>query len=233
MSTLDHNEPDEHKVLGSHGPKEIDASAGYEQSDVKVTGIVVFLTSLAIFVAVCGVVTYGIGKLINAELNREDGPNTKWTTDVDAQVRTLGNLPTSPDLQNKVAEMTKRFPTPRVQTDDGNLDVADLRARYDAQLRTVVPDPLPEGLHVERDGPLLRFTGYGSGGGVAYRDLAAIEGAELDELIARQVRVFAERGEEFEWKRAAVEARIARVEGLKAPRAFGWVEQDRWWEEET
>jgi GNAT superfamily N-acetyltransferase len=79
-------------------------------------------------------------------------------------------------------------------------DVADLRARYDAQLRTVVPDPLPEGLHVERDGPLLRFTGYGSGGGVAYRDLAAIEGAELDELIARQVRVFAERGEEFEWK---------------------------------
>jgi len=81
-----------------------------------------------------------------------------------------------------------------------DLDVADLRARYDAQLRTVVPDPLPEGLHVERDGPLLRFTGYGSGGGVAYRDLAAIEGAELDELIARQVRVFAERGEEFEWK---------------------------------
>ena len=79
-------------------------------------------------------------------------------------------------------------------------DVADLRARYDAQLRTVVPDPLPEGLHVEREGPLLRFTGYGSGGGVAYRDLAAIEGAELDGLIARQVRVFAERGEEFEWK---------------------------------
>ena len=98
MSTLDHNEPDEHKVLGSHGPKDIDASAGYEQSDVKVTGIVVFLTSLAIFVAVCGVVTYGIGKLINAELNREDGPNTKWTTDVDAKVRTLGNLPTNPDF---------------------------------------------------------------------------------------------------------------------------------------
>ncbi|HTM18538.1 MAG TPA: hypothetical protein VL135_16620 [Terracidiphilus sp.] len=134
MSTLDHNEPDEHKVLGSHGPKDIDASAGYEQSDVKVTGIVVFLTSLAIFVAVCGVVTYGIGKLINAELNREDGPNTKWTTDVDAKVRTLGNLPTNPELQNKVAEMTQRFPTPRVQADDGNVDVADLHAREDLLL---------------------------------------------------------------------------------------------------
>ena len=79
-------------------------------------------------------------------------------------------------------------------------DVADLRARYDAQLRTVVPDPLPEGLHVEHDGPLLRFTGYGGGGGIGYHDLAGIEGAELDELIARQVRVFAERVEEFEWK---------------------------------
>lgn len=134
MSTLDHNEPDERKVLAPHGPKDIDASAGYEQSDVKVTGIVVFLTSLAIFVAVCGVVTYGIGKLINAELNREDGPNTKWTSDADAKIRTLGNLPTNPELQNKVAEMTQRFPTPRLQTDDGNVDVADLHAREDLLL---------------------------------------------------------------------------------------------------
>ena len=66
MSTLDHNEPDDKKILGSHGPSEIDASAGYEQTDVKVTGIIVFLTSLFIFVGVCGVVTYGMGKLINA-----------------------------------------------------------------------------------------------------------------------------------------------------------------------
>jgi len=134
MSTLDHNEPDDKKMLAPHGPKDIDASAGYEQSDVKVTGIVVFLTSLAIFVAVCGVVTYGLGKLINAELNREDGPNTKWTTDADARIRSLGNLPTNPELQNKIAEMTQKFPTPRVQTDDGNVDVADLHAREDLLL---------------------------------------------------------------------------------------------------
>jgi ribosomal protein S18 acetylase RimI-like enzyme len=37
-------------------------------------------------------------------------------------------------------------------------------------------------------------------GGGAYRDLGDLEGAELDELIARQVRVFADRGEPFEWK---------------------------------
>ncbi|MGA7108016.1 MAG: hypothetical protein WBV28_22555 [Terracidiphilus sp.] len=120
--------------LGSHGkkPEEIDASLGYEPSDVRVTGIVVFLTALMIFVAVCGILTYGMGKLINAELNREDGPNTKWTTAVD--VRELGNLPNSPDMQHKVAELTKTFPTPRLQTDDGNQDVADLHEREDLLL---------------------------------------------------------------------------------------------------
>jgi hypothetical protein len=115
-----------------HGPKEIDASAGYEQSDVKVTGIVVFLTALAIFVAVSGVLAYGIGKVINARMNKEDGPNNKWTKTAD--VRELGNLPSSPQLQNKIAEIAKSFPTPRVQTDDGNQDVADLHAREDLLL---------------------------------------------------------------------------------------------------
>ena len=132
MSTLDHNEPDDKKILGSHGPKEIDASAGYEQTDVKVTGIVVFLTALAIFVAVSGVLSYGIGKVINARMNKEDGPNSKWTKTAD--VRQLGNLPSSPELQNKMAEITKSFPTPRLQTDDGNQDVTDLHAREDLLL---------------------------------------------------------------------------------------------------
>ena len=46
--------------------EEIDASAGFEQSDVKVTGIVVFLTALGIFVVVTAVLCYGIGMVINA-----------------------------------------------------------------------------------------------------------------------------------------------------------------------
>jgi GNAT superfamily N-acetyltransferase len=55
-------------------------------------------------------------------------------------------------------------------------------------------------VRAERDGPLLRMVGEKHGGFIEYRDLAGLEGAELDELIARQVRVFAERGERFEWK---------------------------------
>jgi hypothetical protein len=134
MSTLDHNEPEGEKFLASHGPKpeDIDASAGYERSDANVTGIVVFLTALAIFVAVTGFLCYGIGKVINAHMNKEDGPNSKWTKTVD--VRQLGNMPSSPELQNKMAEITQTFPTPRVQTDDGNQDVADLHAREDLLL---------------------------------------------------------------------------------------------------
>ena len=79
-------------------------------------------------------------------------------------------------------------------------DVPELLAAYDAQVRDRVPDPLPEGVTVERDGPLVRFFGMGGRGFVVYRDLGGLEGAELDELIARQVHVFAERGEAFEWK---------------------------------
>ena len=75
-----------------------------------------------------------------------------------------------------------------------------LLAAYDAQLRGVLPDRLPKGVQVERDGPLLRYLGFGWGGFVDYRDLGGLEGSELDELIARQVRVFADRGERFEWK---------------------------------
>lgn len=120
------HEPEDHK------PEEIDASQGYERSDVRVTGILVFLTALSIFVAVTGVVAYGLGKLIHAELNREDGPTSKWAKTV--EVRDLGNLPTNPEMQRKVAELTQNFPTPRVQTDDGNQDVADLHLREDLLL---------------------------------------------------------------------------------------------------
>jgi GNAT superfamily N-acetyltransferase len=55
-------------------------------------------------------------------------------------------------------------------------------------------------MRVEQDGPLLRWVGGKNGGFIDYRDLGGLEGDEVDELIARKVRVFAERGERFEWK---------------------------------
>ena len=124
-----HSEPN-----SGHEPEkhEVDASKGYERSDASVTGIAVFLTALLIFVAVIGVLCYGIGKVFNEHINKQDGPNSKWTKTVD--VRQLGNLPSNPELQNKIAEMTQSFPTPRVQIDNGDQDVADLHAREDLLL---------------------------------------------------------------------------------------------------
>jgi hypothetical protein len=124
--------PGDEMQLGSHGPDEVDASAGYEQADVRVTGIVVFLVALGIFVAVTGVLCYGIGKIINAHMDKEDGPNSKWTRTAD--IRQLGNLPNNPEMQNKVAQLAQQFPTPRLQEDDGNQEIADLHSKEDLLL---------------------------------------------------------------------------------------------------
>jgi hypothetical protein len=121
-----------HKPDSGHEPEEVDASKGFEQTDVRVTGIIVFLVALAIFVAVTGVLCYGIGKIINAHMDKQDGPNTKWTTTAD--IRQLGNLPNNPEMQNKVQQLTKQFPSPRLQLDDGYQEIADIHAREDLLL---------------------------------------------------------------------------------------------------
>ncbi|MER7456280.1 GNAT family N-acetyltransferase [Micromonospora sp. NPDC126480] len=81
-----------------------------------------------------------------------------------------------------------------------DLDATTLRDSYDRHLRAHVPDPLPAGVSVERDGPLLRFLGFDEGGFLTYRDLGGLTGDALDELIGRQVAIFRDRGEPVEWK---------------------------------
>jgi hypothetical protein len=78
--------------------------------------------------------------------------------------------------------------------------IDELLEAFDAQLRTWLPERLPEAEVVERDGPLVRLSGGAGRGWIFYRDLDGIEGAALDELIARQIAFFRERGQRFEWK---------------------------------
>lgn len=82
----------------------------------------------------------------------------------------------------------------------GALSADELLAAYDAQLRARVPDTLPHGVEVEWDGPVLRMLDPATQGWVVYRDLAGVDGAELDALIARQIEWFRARGARFEWK---------------------------------
>ena len=77
--------------------------------------------------------------------------------------------------------------------------VVDLSV-FDEQLRESFADLLIEGEQVERIGPPICISGAARGGFVGYRDLAGVEGAELDALIERCIALYAERRERFEWK---------------------------------
>lgn len=79
-------------------------------------------------------------------------------------------------------------------------DAATLLRLYDEQLRAHVHDREPEGVTIDRDGPVLRITGFGPGGWLLYRDLGGLEGDDLDAFIRRQIGYFANRSMAFEWK---------------------------------
>ena len=110
-------------------------SPGYEVTDVNVKGIVVFLASLFAFVGVFFIFCFGMGKVINTAILKSDGPPNKWNM--------IGAQPTGKrqDLtsnavmeQNQLNQMVQRFPTPRLQTDDGNQEIAEMHAREDLLL---------------------------------------------------------------------------------------------------
>ena len=115
-----------------HTPQKVDASKGYETSDVRVSGVLVAMVAFGLFAAVSAVVGYEIGKVLNARMTAEDEPPSKWARPVD--VRPLGNMANNPELQKKMDATTNQFPTPKLQTDDGLQDLADLHAREDLLL---------------------------------------------------------------------------------------------------
>ncbi|MEV0806552.1 GNAT family N-acetyltransferase [Micromonospora sp. NPDC050200] len=105
-----------------------------------------------------------------------------------------------------------------------DLEAGALRAAYDSQIRPEIPDPVPAGVTVERDGPLVRILGFDHGGFLTYRTLDGLAGAELDALIARQVELFRQRGESVEWKLNAHDEPADLPDRL---RAAGFVPEDR------
>jgi hypothetical protein len=110
-------------------------SPGYEVTDVNVNGIVVFLASLAAFVGVFFIFCFGMGKVINTAIIKSDGPPNKWNQ-IGSQPRGKREDLTSNAVmeQNQLNQMVQRFPTPRLQTDDGNEEIAEMHAREDLLL---------------------------------------------------------------------------------------------------
>ena len=119
--------------MPTHDPKTnhpAEEGPGYETTDANVSGAITFLVVLGVSVAVVFVLAFGIGKLINLELARQDGPASKWSQLAGAKPGYT--MKSNPQMeQQQLQQMVKRFPTPRLQTDDGNMDVAEMHARED------------------------------------------------------------------------------------------------------
>jgi hypothetical protein len=127
------HEPPAHDPHDRHNPG-VD-SPGYEVTDVNVNGIVVFLASLGAFVGVFFIFCFGMGKVINTAILKSDGPPNKWNM-IGAQPSGKRQDLTSNAVmeQNQLNQMVQRFPTPRLQTDDGNQEIAEMHAREDLLL---------------------------------------------------------------------------------------------------
>jgi hypothetical protein len=106
---------------------------GYEVTDASVGGIMVFLIGLFISVGVFFVLCFVMGKVINNGLDRQDGPVNKWAAQ--NQIAPRKAIQSSPALeQAQLAQLSRQFPTPRLETDDGNLDLTQLHDREDLLL---------------------------------------------------------------------------------------------------
>ena len=121
-----------------HGRNE--EQPGYETTDVNVNGVIVFLAGLSGFVLIFFVFCFGMGRAINHALETNDGPVSKWNElSSFAGAATTGgkrqDLASDPEIRQKSLEqLTASFPSPRVDTDDGDQAIADMHAREDLLL---------------------------------------------------------------------------------------------------
>jgi len=122
--------PDQHdkKLDPKTHYDEASVREGYEVTDANTGGIFVFLAALFISVGVFFVFCFVMGKVINNGLDRADGPVNRWHAQ--NQIAPRKAIQSNPALeQQQLAKLTQQFPTPRLQLDDGNQDLADLHER--------------------------------------------------------------------------------------------------------
>jgi hypothetical protein len=125
--------PNEHEHESKN--KASSVREGYEVTDVSIPGVAVFLIGLFISVGVFFVFCFGMGKVINNALVKRDGPPNKWNAPTAVETGKLKNMESNPaGEQIQLQQLTQKFPTPRLQRDDGNEDVAELHRREDLLL---------------------------------------------------------------------------------------------------
>jgi hypothetical protein len=129
-----HDSPVPHDPLDPQKPGVAD-SPGYETTDVNVSGVVVFLAALGAFVGVFFIFCFGMGKVINTAIIKSDGPPNKWNQIAVQPTGKREDLTSNAVMEQKqLNQIVQRFPTPRLQTDDGNEEIAEMHAREDLLL---------------------------------------------------------------------------------------------------
>ena len=141
MHTEGHDMGKPEAVPAHPSPKHDSEHPGYETQDVNVGGIVVFLAGLAGSVVVFFLFCFVMGKALDSWLLHSDQTTaTKWQPDLSESGATprgdkREDLTSNAVMeQRELSQMTQVFPTPRLETDDGNQDLADLHAREDLLL---------------------------------------------------------------------------------------------------
>ena len=129
---MHHNPAHDSHVAPGHKPS---TEEGFEVTDVSVQGILVFLVGLFVSVGVFFVFCFGMGILINNGLKKADGPANKWNASTVAEAGKLKNMESNPvQVQQQLKQLAQSFPTPRLEVDDGNQDLASLHEREDLYL---------------------------------------------------------------------------------------------------
>ena len=190
---------------GHAGPRDME-NPGYEISDVNVGGVATFLGGLIGFVLVFFGVCYGLGIAINNGLKADDGPVDKWHTLSSFSSPATENgkkkdLATNPEIEQKTLdELKDSFPSPRLDTDDGNQATADLHAREDLLLEhysTVDGQPGTVRIPIERAMELIAQKGLPVAAGPAAAE-TAMEGDAKPVVQAPLTTGFARTGYELE-----------------------------------
>jgi hypothetical protein len=129
------------EVPAHPSPKHDAEHPGYETQDVNVGGIIVFLAGLAGSVVVFFLFCFVMGKALDSWLLHSDQTTaTKWQTDMSEPGATphgqkREDLTSNAEMeQRQLGAVAQAFPTPRLETDDGDQDTADLHAREDLLL---------------------------------------------------------------------------------------------------
>jgi hypothetical protein len=121
------------------GPRDAE-NPGYEIEDVNVSGIATFVAGLSGFVLIFYFFCFFMGKVINHELIKADGDPDRWHQ-IGSTMAETPHGQKREDLtsnfefeQRQLSQVAKTFPTPRLETDDGNQDTADMHAKEDLLL---------------------------------------------------------------------------------------------------